>query len=73
MMSCTVTGFRFHLTALSCLFLPTVPFSEIFFLAVAIGSACAVMIIIVIAVVLFQHFRKRRWAKRAEKDEGIKS
>lgn len=62
-----------YLTALPCLFLLTVPFSEIFFLAVAIGSACAVMIIIVIVVVLFQHFRKKRWAKRAEKDEGIKS
>ncbi|OBS58497.1 hypothetical protein A6R68_10362, partial [Neotoma lepida] len=49
-----------------------VPFSEIFFLAVAIGSACAVMIIIVIVVVLFQHFRKRRWAKKADKDEEIK-
>uniref|UniRef100_A0A8C2M7S1 Myelin protein zero-like 2 n=1 Tax=Cricetulus griseus TaxID=10029 RepID=A0A8C2M7S1_CRIGR len=51
----------------------TVPFSEIFFLAVAIGSACAVMIIVVIAVVFFQHFRKKRWAKRADKNEGIKS
>lgn len=62
-----------YLTALPSLFLLTVPFSEIFFLAVAIGSACAVMIIIVIVVVLVQHFRKKRWAKRADKDEGIKS
>lgn len=51
----------------------TVPFSEIYFLAVAIGSACALMIIIVIVVVLFQHFRKKRWAERADKSEGTKS
>ncbi|XP_051012282.1 myelin protein zero-like protein 2 [Acomys russatus] len=51
----------------------TVSFSEIYFLAVAIGSACALMIIIVIVVVLFQHFRKKRWAKRADNAEGIKS
>lgn len=50
----------------------TVPFSEIYFLAVAIGSACALMIIIVIAVVLFQHFRKKRWAEPADKAEGTK-
>lgn len=51
----------------------TVPFSEIYFLAVAIGSACALMIIIVIMVVLFQHFRKKRWAERANKAVAIKS
>lgn len=45
----------------------TVRFSEIYFLALAIGSACALMVIIVIGVVLFQHFRKRRWAERAHK------
>lgn len=50
----------------------TVPFSEIYFLAVAIGSACALMIIIVIVVVLFQHFRKKRWAEPADKAEGTK-
>jgi uncharacterized membrane protein len=50
-----------------------VPFSEIYFLAVAIGSACALMIIVVIVVVLFQHFRKKRWADSADKAEGTKS
>ncbi|XP_059563679.1 myelin protein zero-like protein 2 isoform X2 [Myotis daubentonii] len=45
----------------------TVRFSEIYILALAIGSACAFMVIIVIGVVLFQHFRKRRWAARAHK------
>ncbi|XP_003341348.1 myelin protein zero-like protein 2 isoform X1 [Monodelphis domestica] len=42
----------------------TVRFSEIYFLALAIGSACALMVLIVIVVVLFQHSRKRRWAHR---------
>ncbi|KAM9659231.1 myelin protein zero-like protein 2 isoform 2-T2 [Trichechus inunguis] len=51
----------------------TVRFSEIYFLALAIGSACALMVIIVIAVVLFQHFRKKRWADRAHKVVEIKS
>ncbi|XP_053780228.1 myelin protein zero-like protein 2 isoform X1 [Desmodus rotundus] len=51
----------------------TVRFSEMYFLAVAIGSACALMVIIVIVVVLFQHFRKKRWAERAHKVVEIKS
>ncbi|XP_049712820.1 myelin protein zero-like protein 2 [Elephas maximus indicus] len=51
----------------------TVRFSEIYFLALAIGSACALMVIIVIVVVLFQHFRKKRWADRAHKVVEIKS
>ncbi|KAM8817964.1 myelin protein zero-like protein 2 isoform 1-T2 [Rhynchonycteris naso] len=51
----------------------TVRFSEIYFLALAIGSACALMVIIVIVVVLFQHFRKKRWAERAQKVVEIKS
>jgi hypothetical protein len=50
----------------------TVPFSEMYFLALAIGSSCALMVIIVIAVVLFQHFRKKRWAERAHKVMEIK-
>uniref|UniRef100_A0A8C6W1J3 Myelin protein zero-like 2 n=1 Tax=Nannospalax galili TaxID=1026970 RepID=A0A8C6W1J3_NANGA len=49
----------------------TVPFSEIYFLAVAIGSASALMIIIVIVVVLLQHFRKKRLAERADKELGL--
>ncbi|ELW65867.1 Myelin protein zero-like protein 2 [Tupaia chinensis] len=51
----------------------TVRFSEMHFLALAIGSACALMVIIVIGVVLFQHFRKKRWAERAHKVVEIKS
>ncbi|XP_054448548.1 myelin protein zero-like protein 2 [Pteronotus mesoamericanus] len=51
----------------------TVRFSEMYFLALAIGSACALMVIIVIVVVLFQHFRKKRWAERAHKVVEIKS
>lgn len=51
----------------------TVPFSEIYFLAVAIGSASALMIIIVIVVVLVQHFRKKRLAERADAVVAIKS
>jgi hypothetical protein len=43
-----------------------------YFLALAIGSSCALMVIIVIAVVLFQHFRKKRWAERAHKVMEIK-
>ncbi|XP_040114032.1 myelin protein zero-like protein 2 [Oryx dammah] len=50
----------------------TVRFSEIHFLALAIGSACALMVIIVIVVVLFQHFRKKRRAERAHKVVEIK-
>ncbi|XP_047546244.1 myelin protein zero-like protein 2 isoform X1 [Lutra lutra] len=50
----------------------TVRFSEIYFLALAIGSACALMVIIVIVVVLVQHFRKKRWAERAHKVVEIK-
>ncbi|XP_037360171.1 myelin protein zero-like protein 2 [Talpa occidentalis] len=45
----------------------TASFSEMYFLALVVGSASALMIIIVIAVVLVQHFRKNRWAKRAHK------
>nr|XP_058145444.1 myelin protein zero-like protein 2 isoform X2 [Dasypus novemcinctus] len=51
----------------------TAPFSEIHFLALAIGSACALMVIIVIVVVLVQHFRKKRWAERAHKVVAIKA
>ncbi|XP_045692481.1 myelin protein zero-like protein 2 isoform X2 [Phyllostomus hastatus] len=51
----------------------TVRFSEMYFLALAIGSACALMVIIVIVVVLFQHFQKKRWAERAHKVVEIKS
>ncbi|KAF3823629.1 hypothetical protein GH733_007097, partial [Mirounga leonina] len=50
----------------------TVRFSEIYFLALAIGSACALMVITVIVVVLVQHFRKKRWAERAHKVVEIK-
>ncbi|KAM6173203.1 myelin protein zero-like protein 2 [Erethizon dorsatum] len=50
----------------------TVQFSEIYFLALAIGSACALMVIIVIVVVLVQHFRKKRWAERAHRVVEIK-
>ncbi|XP_023381867.1 myelin protein zero-like protein 2 [Pteropus medius] len=51
----------------------TVRFSEIYFLTLAIGSACTLMVIIVIVVVLFQHFRKKRWAERAHKVVELKS
>ncbi|XP_036114696.1 myelin protein zero-like protein 2 [Molossus molossus] len=51
----------------------TVRFSEIYFLALIIGSACALMVIVVIVVVLFQHLRKRRWAERAHKVVEIQS
>ncbi|XP_007523680.1 myelin protein zero-like protein 2 [Erinaceus europaeus] len=51
----------------------TARFSEVHFLALIIGSASALMIIIVIAVVLFQHFQKKRWAERAHKVVEIKS
>ncbi|XP_005378291.1 PREDICTED: myelin protein zero-like protein 2 [Chinchilla lanigera] len=50
----------------------TVQFSEIYFLALAIGSACALMVIIVIVVVVVQHFRKKRWAERAHRVMEIK-
>ncbi|KAM5245469.1 myelin protein zero-like protein 2 [Ctenodactylus gundi] len=50
----------------------TVQFSEIYFLALAIGSACALMVIIVIVVVLFQHFRRKRWAATAQRVVEIK-
>lgn len=50
----------------------TVQFSEIYFLALAIGSACGLMVIIVIVVVLVQHFRKKRWADRAHRVVEIK-
>lgn len=73
MMRCVITVFRSQLINCHLSFLLTVPFSEIYFLAVAIGSACALMIIIVIVVVLFQHFRKKRWADSADKAEGAKS
>ncbi|XP_029812931.1 myelin protein zero-like protein 2 [Suricata suricatta] len=45
----------------------TARFSEMHFLALAIGSACALMVMVVIAVVLVQHFRKKRWAESAHK------
>ncbi|EHB08846.1 Myelin protein zero-like protein 2 [Heterocephalus glaber] len=51
----------------------TVQFSEIYFLPLAIGSACGLMVIIVILVVLFQHFWKKRWAERAHKSGGDKT
>lgn len=51
----------------------TARFSEMYFLALAIGSACGLMIIIVIGVVLFQHFRKKRWAEEANKVVEIHS
>ncbi|XP_055963632.1 myelin protein zero-like protein 2 [Sorex fumeus] len=51
----------------------TARFSEIYFLALVIGCASALMIIVVIAVALFQHFRKKRWAKRAHQVVEIKS
>ncbi|XP_049634146.1 myelin protein zero-like protein 2 [Suncus etruscus] len=51
----------------------TVRFSEIYFLALVIGSASALMIIVVIAVALFQHFHKKRWAKRAHQVAAIQS
>ncbi|EHB01605.1 Myelin protein zero-like protein 2 [Heterocephalus glaber] len=50
----------------------TIQFSEIYFLALAIGSACGLMVIIVILVVLFQHFRKKQWAERAHRVVEIK-
>ncbi|XP_004636598.1 myelin protein zero-like protein 2 isoform X2 [Octodon degus] len=50
----------------------TVQFSEIYFLALAIGSACALMVIIVVVVVIVQHFRKKRWAERAHRVVEIK-
>lgn len=56
-----------------CMFLFTARFSEMYFLALAIGSACGLMIIIVIGVVLFQHFRKKRWAEEANKVVEIHS
>ena len=51
----------------------TVHVSEIHFLALAIGSACALMVRIVIVAVLFQHFWKKWWAERAHKVVEIKS
>ncbi|XP_063111929.1 myelin protein zero-like protein 2 [Cavia porcellus] len=50
----------------------TVRFSEMYFLALAIGSACALMVIIVIIVVLVQHFRRKRWTERAHRVVEIK-
>uniref|UniRef100_A0A8C6YT98 Myelin protein zero like 2 n=1 Tax=Nothoprocta perdicaria TaxID=30464 RepID=A0A8C6YT98_NOTPE len=44
-----------------------VQFSEIHFLAVAIGSACVLMIIVVIIVVFCRHFRKKRQEKTEAK------
>ncbi|NXL51078.1 MPZL2 protein, partial [Podilymbus podiceps] len=43
-----------------------VPFSEIHFLAVAIGSACVVMILAVTAAIICQHRRKKAQEKRME-------
>ena len=36
----------------------TVCLSELHFLALAIGFACAAMVIMIIVVILFQHFQK---------------
>uniref|UniRef100_A0A8D0GI06 Myelin protein zero like 2 n=1 Tax=Sphenodon punctatus TaxID=8508 RepID=A0A8D0GI06_SPHPU len=47
-----------------------VNFSEIHILALAIGSACALMIILVIVVVVYRHQRKKRQEKRMEMVEG---
>ncbi|XP_019367702.1 PREDICTED: myelin protein zero-like protein 2 [Gavialis gangeticus] len=44
----------------------SVRFSEIHYLAVAIGSACALMIILVIVVVLCRYYRRKRQEKRTE-------
>lgn len=46
--------------------LPAVHFSEIHFLAVAIGSACILMIIVVTVVVICRHYRKKAQEKRIE-------
>ncbi|KFP14357.1 myelin protein zero-like protein 2 [Egretta garzetta] len=43
-----------------------VHFSEIHFLAVAIGSACILMIIVVTVVVICRHYRKKAQEKRIE-------
>ncbi|NWH64603.1 MPZL2 protein, partial [Geococcyx californianus] len=43
-----------------------VPFSEIHFLAVAIGSACVLMIIVVTIVMICKHRRKKAQEKRIE-------
>ncbi|NWS72668.1 MPZL2 protein, partial [Crotophaga sulcirostris] len=43
-----------------------VPFSEIHFLAVAIGSACVLMIIVVAVVMICKHRRKKAQEKRIE-------
>ncbi|XP_072469191.1 myelin protein zero-like protein 2 isoform X3 [Notamacropus eugenii] len=51
----------------------TARFSEVYFLALAIGSACALMVLIVIVVVLFQHSRKRRWTNRGHVAVEIES
>lgn len=51
----------------------TARFSEVYFLALIIGSSSALMIIIVIVVVFVQHLRKKRWAERAHKVVEIKS
>uniref|UniRef100_A0A8D0L3K9 Myelin protein zero like 2 n=1 Tax=Sphenodon punctatus TaxID=8508 RepID=A0A8D0L3K9_SPHPU len=47
-----------------------VNFSEIHILALAIGSACALMIILVIVVVVYRHQRKKRQEKRMEMVEA---
>ena len=37
----------------------TVHLSDLHFLALAIGFACAAMVIMIIVVILFQHFQKK--------------
>ncbi|NXI59499.1 MPZL2 protein, partial [Chloroceryle aenea] len=43
-----------------------VPFSEIHFLAVAIGSACVLMVIVVMVVIICRHRQKKAQDKRIE-------
>jgi len=46
--------------------LRTVHFSEVHFLAVAIGSACVLMIIVVTVVIICRYRRKKAQEKRSE-------
>lgn len=46
--------------------LHAVHFSEIHFLAIAIGSACALMIIVVTIVIICRHHRKKQQEKTTE-------
>lgn len=50
----------------SCVSLHAVHFSEIHFLAVAIGSACVLMILVVTVAIICRHHRKKAQEKKIE-------